>query len=666
MAAPRLRPSESSFPQTDAHDCNAFATLAFGIVVNVLDLCLAGSASASLRPSLLGINLILARKRKGRLETSVDDGNVDVCALPVEIWDIIKMKLTSRAYADEYRRWELYYHPDVATDEYWARDKQLERDEEPHTFASIVLPEDSSASHSFIVQGGVLKFVFLHDHGKDVDRLLASFGLCRPLHSVVSGEGWETTCDLDSRWVVALPLVADDRAFYPSVHTDIERDIVAYDSVRFSRISPSTFLLPDDARGRFRRLLASFPALTPRPVPMTVSTIRTPDEDVSTAADTGNQPSKGDAGPKTEACENERRRARERVERQEASEPAWMLAISYRQSSSLAARSSHSPPPRLVLGPVIMCFSTSTPFYGLTVKALDLCIAGMAFSEIKPTLLGINLILARKAAGTLATTAVPGTVDVGALPVEVWDLVTLKLCALSYVHEYAGLEGKYHPSWSVDSYWEEDEQARADEPLTFNNLLSNDWGFRNFFDEGGVRAFIDEHEKDVPKLLKYFGLCMASSALISKTGEEPYFDFDIAWPVAIPPVGEKSHSYPTVAASIAHDDESSHRVSRISPSAFELPVGAAGRFRRLLASFPAVSPIPTWSDTIRSPTEPTSTLVDDDKDADGDQEPRFRSIMGGQELRARETERRHAKERAERKAASVPAWMLWGGGRSCT
>ncbi|GAA5852689.1 hypothetical protein JCM9279_004955 [Rhodotorula babjevae] len=298
MAALRLQPSESCFFIEDPYACNAFATLAFGITVSVLDLCIAGSASASQRPTMLGINLILARKNalreEDRLKTSVEDGKVDVCALPVEIWELIKEKLMSLSYADEFRRWELHYHPEVATDEYWTRDKR-ERDEQPLTLRSILLPEDSRTWHRFIEPGGVGNFVFLHDQGE----------------------------------LVALPLVADDRTFYPSVQTQIDRDqIVPYDSLRFSRVSSSAFVLPSGARSRFRRLLASFPALAPRPVSMTISTIRSPDEDAAAAAavDAGkDEPGEGNAGARSEASEQEDRRARERAERERASEPEWML-----------------------------------------------------------------------------------------------------------------------------------------------------------------------------------------------------------------------------------------------------------------------------------------------------------------------------------------------------
>ncbi|GAA5943964.1 hypothetical protein JCM3775_004724 [Rhodotorula graminis] len=276
-----------------------------------------------------------------------------------------------------------------------------------------------------------------------------------------------------------------------------------------------------------------------------------------------------------------------------------------------------------------MCFSTSTIWFGITVKALDLCIAAMTFVEIKPTLLAIDLILARKAAGTLATTVVPGKVSVGALPVEVWDIAKLKLSALSYVEEYAGLEGRFHPGWSIDSYWEEDEQERAERPLTFDNLLLNEMGFNNFFEKTNVCSFTDERKKDVASLLEHFGLCLASPTLISNTGEDtPWADFNGAWPVAIPLVGEKSQSYPTVEAGIAHDDVSAHRVARIAPSALELPMGAAGRFRRLLAAYPAVSPVWISSDTFRSPADTTPAAVADDQDVNSSPEKGFRSIFG--------------------------------------
>ncbi|GAA5852692.1 hypothetical protein JCM9279_004956 [Rhodotorula babjevae] len=299
-----------------------------------------------------------------------------------------------------------------------------------------------------------------------------------------------------------------------------------------------------------------------------------------------------------------------------------------------------------------MAFCSATLCYDITVKAVDLCIAGMAFAEIKATLLAIDLVLSRKAAGTLATSVLPGTVDVGALPVEIWDIVKLKLCALSYVREYGRLELRYHPCLSTDEYWDEEERERAEEPLTFEHLLGTDRAWDKFFLNEGVPDFADKHAEAVATLLEYFGLCMPSPTLFSKTKEDLDWDLTAAWAVTIPLISDRCKVYPTIKMDVALDDGPFSALSRISPAALVPPADALARFHRLLASFPAVSPISQASDTIRAPTEGVPPPVK--------AEETLVWAQLSQLEKQRVLERARARERVERKEASEPGWMLCG------
>lgn len=325
--------------------CRTSAALCFGITVRVTELCLAGNAFAAVNGSLIGLDLILARKNKGTLETSIDDDKVDVRALPTEVWELIKAALLKVSYADEYRRREVHYHgkSDQASPEaYWRRDKR-EYDEQPLLYHNLML-DFLIFEERFVYNGGISDIISRSskvsscivalarcaqwDDGprcasQNVVALLKYFGLCRPTQRLISMVTEDTFCDLEAAWIVAIPLVGDDVRSYPHLRPNIPHVEFASEVYRVSRISPSAFILPEDAYARFSRLLAAFPAITP--MTSTSSTIRSPAETIPPRAAGDEASVEFEASAGSEAHEKQLLRAKERAERKKASEPAWML-----------------------------------------------------------------------------------------------------------------------------------------------------------------------------------------------------------------------------------------------------------------------------------------------------------------------------------------------------
>ena len=83
--------------------CTATTTLYYGITVKAMDFCLLAAAYDRSRPALLAIDLILARRARGRLEVE-NSVKTDVRALPAEVWDLVKGELIDRAFDKERKR----------------------------------------------------------------------------------------------------------------------------------------------------------------------------------------------------------------------------------------------------------------------------------------------------------------------------------------------------------------------------------------------------------------------------------------------------------------------------------------------------------------------------------------------------------------------------------
>lgn len=68
--------------------CSAQSTFFYGVFVETAYLCFASDAYKKIKGSLLGIDLICSRRRKGNLATS--EGHESVKRVPEEVWKMIK------------------------------------------------------------------------------------------------------------------------------------------------------------------------------------------------------------------------------------------------------------------------------------------------------------------------------------------------------------------------------------------------------------------------------------------------------------------------------------------------------------------------------------------------------------------------------------------------
>jgi len=307
--------------------CTATTTLYYGIAVKAMDFCLLAAAYDRSRPALLAIDLILARRARGRLEVE-NSVMTDVRALPAEVWDLVKGELIDRAFDKERKRFaRRHLELDCPCCACCAAGKPGDR------FADVF---ECDLAYQELIEGeGVAGFVGPHEKVRPLSalltlcvtdsaslvsqaatKLLADFGLCLASHELISVDESPWT-DLDSAWAIALPFATDDKGRCPSARTALRHE---YGSTHaLSAISPSTFVLPADADTRFRRILSTFPIL--EPVSLTSDTIRPrAEQDTALQAD-----DKGaHEGDKAQMSEAQRREAAARA-RRIASEPRWVL-----------------------------------------------------------------------------------------------------------------------------------------------------------------------------------------------------------------------------------------------------------------------------------------------------------------------------------------------------
>ncbi|GAA5907334.1 hypothetical protein JCM8208_007157 [Rhodotorula glutinis] len=287
--------------------CTATSTLLFGITVKAMDFCLVAAAYKRSRPALLAIDLILARRARGRLEVK-DSVTTDVRALPVEVWELVRAELIDKAFDHQLKRFvRRHGDPDCGCDEVGKGGRSAD------VFAC------EGAWQGLAEGDGVAGLA--KAHVKKVEELLADFGLCLASHELISTEDY-SWADLQSSWAIALPLALDDKGRFPFVKTPLRHEWSPTHAL--ADISPSTFVLPADAHLRFRRLLSTFPIL--EPVSHTSSTIR-PRAPQGSAQAPNVEIDRADEREQEEEDGQRRKRVREAAAqaRRVASEPRWML-----------------------------------------------------------------------------------------------------------------------------------------------------------------------------------------------------------------------------------------------------------------------------------------------------------------------------------------------------
>lgn len=115
---PRPTPT-SSAPPTSTHSatmCTSSATLFYGVCVKAMSLLVAARAWPDIEPVYLAVDLIRARRRRGDLRVEVSAGTKTVADLPDEIWEAVKVELSSDIFVEAADSFVRSYHRDPDCD----------------------------------------------------------------------------------------------------------------------------------------------------------------------------------------------------------------------------------------------------------------------------------------------------------------------------------------------------------------------------------------------------------------------------------------------------------------------------------------------------------------------------------------------------------------------
>ncbi|BGP45502.1 hypothetical protein JCM10450v2_001321 [Rhodotorula kratochvilovae] len=649
--------------------CFSSSTLFYGLTVHVISLCLVARAYPRIKPALLALDLVRARREAGTLETRTGEGDADVSRVPGEVWQVVKKHVVEQCYADEVHDFiaavdMLECRCDGCVEE---SDRMRKIRQGKHTYLSFHL-DDLYACED-----------------RALANVLADFALCVPNHEVIS-EAEFPSFDLPA---------------YPVMDAEVPHELGPAHFL--SRISPAVFALPPDVDRRFHRLLATFPMLEP--------TSQASDTICLSSEYTDVPARRPDGGPESEEAkkasrEEERRRARdpgvalrsvrslddELSDRDRESDEGELrmkatgspvcarsirallpsphtaplspletlldtLAPFYKTFTKPHKRPHTLAPPlhlaRLfitsTLFPSAMCGSNAQLFFGLYVEATSLVVGARAWSNIKPTLLAIDLICARRRSETLETTAA-GT-GVKSLPEEVWDIVKGFVGPAAYVLAAHSLVMDYHDAHDSDD-GEENDDRWGERLYELRHMYHCESCVQDFSDEGGSDSICRESKTLIVQMLENFGLHLVAAHLHTREDTSCY-DFDASLAIALPLGTTKNPLLSPVARIQFHHPEDgleSHDVVRFPAEAFNLPADTSSRFNRLFAAFPleAVDPSSQIA-ALPSQTQAQPAVQDKEPEAQGTAHSRSR-------LKA-------ARERIER--ARTPSWLLWSYSGTC-
>ncbi|GAA5827456.1 hypothetical protein JCM5353_002107 [Sporobolomyces roseus] len=222
--------------------CTARSILFFGVFIETAYLCFASDAYKATKGSLLALDLVVARRRKGSLSTT--KATSSLLKVPEEVWKMIKVQVARvvmlEVEKDAVRKFVGYQSWD---------------EKDGHTWRDGMV--NDAGLQSFFDADGIS--AMLEQRMKDISSLLDTFGLVLPFDSPYSREEYAPH-DLDALSAISLPLQSTSSSsrslhFPLSQAVSSPEDGLAHEAVR---ISNQTFARALDDGQRFKAFLSFF------------------------------------------------------------------------------------------------------------------------------------------------------------------------------------------------------------------------------------------------------------------------------------------------------------------------------------------------------------------------------------------------------------------------
>jgi len=250
-----------------------------------------------------------------------------------------------------------------------------------------------------------------------------------------------------------------------------------------------------------------------------------------------------------------------------------------------------------------MCSAQSTFFYGVFVKTAYLCFASDAYKKIKGSLLGIDLICARRRKGTLTTTE--GHESVKRVPEEVWKMVKAEAAGIAVFEAERRVVGYY----SNPDLW--DGEGDYNTVFKWKGKMMHEWALRHLFDEGGMGEMLRSRSEvtstfslffregrfspaftwssqDIDALLQPYGLVLPFSQ--PKSYDESFdYDLDCLSAISLPLLSTDSptgnQAFPSASLKRSEDYGSVRQAVKFSKRTFALSPSADHRIKSFLSMF---------------------------------------------------------------------------------
>ncbi|BGP37395.1 hypothetical protein JCM10450v2_001304 [Rhodotorula kratochvilovae] len=235
-----------------------------------------------------------------------------------------------------------------------------------------------------------------------------------------------------------------------------------------------------------------------------------------------------------------------------------------------------------------MCGSNAQLFFGLYVKAIPLIVAARAWTKVKPTLLGVDLLCARRRNGTLQTST-PGT-GVASLPEDVWGIVKNFVGLETYGDAEHAFVLDFHGAAESDADpddWDEANHCFRPRRFTTDHLKVCELCAEVLFDDGGgMPDIIGADKTTIRNFLHDFGLSLCTNKAYAD--HDPRSDLDASLPISLSNSPHSPDPQDFISSTqVGHAEHyEAQGIAPIPEAALALPSDATARFSRLLAVFP--------------------------------------------------------------------------------
>ncbi|ORY54373.1 hypothetical protein BCR35DRAFT_335801 [Leucosporidium creatinivorum] len=261
--------------------CRSSVILFYGLWVKTWSLAFAAHAHEKIQPPLLALDLLIARRRSGKLVVEEQDLQTTARDLPEEVWELIKQETIDEAiHQEEEEAFELYRCPSCkfALGKNW--ETALDKDpffgingkkRKAEAWTDWRDPRCHECTTWIWRWHGDFAWQRRRAAVERMAALLAGFGLRVASKSTLCTNA-EQSPRFDELSGLALPLQSSSESHNPAVDVNLRGDQHERHESAVLELSPTAIALPSNAELRFRRLISTYQLEPEDPTSSTITT----------------------------------------------------------------------------------------------------------------------------------------------------------------------------------------------------------------------------------------------------------------------------------------------------------------------------------------------------------------------------------------------------------